>query len=273
MRLSGARLVEVGTTNKTRASDYRAAIGEATGVLLKVHPSNFVQLGFTAEVGPAELADLGRETGVSTMMDLGSGLLLAPAEVAALGLPAEPGVAEVVAAGIDIVTFSGDKLLGGPQAGIICGKAASIEAIRRHPLMRALRPDKLTLAALIATLTIYRDGRPQEHIPALAMLAETADSVRYRADAVCSRIAAALDGAAPDYRVGVRPCDATVGGGAMPQSAVPSWAVAITAATCSGATSRAIHMAMENISLADALLRSRSRCQAPTAPTANAVVR
>jgi len=145
MRLSGARLVEVGTTNKTHAADYERAIGPDTALLLKVHRSNFHMVGFTAEVELGELVALGRARGVPTMMDLGSGCLLPPAEVAALGLPAEPDVRGAVASGVDLVSFSGDKLLGGPQAGVIAGRAAAVALAKKHPLMRAVRPDKLTI--------------------------------------------------------------------------------------------------------------------------------
>jgi len=223
MKLSGARLVEVGTTNKTHARDYQAAITADTGLLLKVHRSNFAVVGFTAEVDLDELVALGRERGVPTMMDLGSGCLLEAAELVALGLPAEPGVRATVATGVDLVTFSGDKLLGGPQAGIIAGRRALVAAVKAHPLMRALRPDKLTIAAVEATLAIYRDRRHGD-IPALAMLSAPADQLRARADDLVARIGAPPVG----LRVAVVSCESAVGGGALPTATLPSWAVALT---------------------------------------------
>ena len=149
LALSRGTLVEVGTTNKTHARDYDAAIGEHTGLLLKVHRSNFAIVGFTAEVTPEEVVAIGRSRGVATMIDLGSGMLVDRATQRRWGLPEEPTVAESVASGADLVTFSGDKLLGGPQAGIVVGtRRRGRTAPSAHPLMRALRPDKLTLAAL-----------------------------------------------------------------------------------------------------------------------------
>ena len=230
MRLSGAHLVEVGTTNKTRIADYAAAVTERTGLLLKVHPSNFAIVGFTEEARPDELAALGREVGVPAMMDLGSGSLLEPAALAAMGLPPEPGVRALVAAGLDVITFSGDKLLGGPQAGILCGRAAWIERCRRHPLMRALRPDKMTLAALEATLALYREGH---RVPAVAMLAAPAEAVRRRAETALARVRVRLAGyiqGAPRIDVALAQCASTVGGGAMPTATLPSWGLALAPA-------------------------------------------
>ena len=221
LALSGATLREVGTTNKTRRADYERAIGERTGMLLKVHRSNFAIVGFTAEVGEAELAALAHARGLPAMVDLGSGCMLDRARQHAAGLPAEPTVAEVVASGVDVVCFSGDKLLGGPQAGILVGTAAAIAAIRSHPLMRALRPDKLTLAALCATLALYRDGRDRE-VPVVARLEADPAALRARADALAAAIAAAGGPA-----VTVEASVATVGGGAMPTASLPSWAVVV----------------------------------------------
>ncbi|MBL8623327.1 MAG: L-seryl-tRNA(Sec) selenium transferase [Myxococcales bacterium] len=221
LALSGATLREVGTTNKTRLADYERAIGERTGMLLKVHRSNFAIVGFTAEVGEAELAALAHGRGLPAMVDLGSGCMLDRARQHAAGLPAEPTVAEVVASGVDVVCFSGDKLLGGPQAGILVGRAAAIAAIRSHPLMRALRPDKLTLAALCATLALYRDGRDRE-VPVVARLEADPAALRARADALAAAIAAAGGPA-----VTVEPSVATVGGGAMPTASLASWAVVV----------------------------------------------
>jgi L-seryl-tRNA(Ser) seleniumtransferase len=232
MRLSGAALVEVGTTNKTRLRDYQDALTERTALLLKVHRSNFAIVGFTEEVAPAELAALARARGVLSMMDLGSGFLLEPGDLQAMGLPPEPGVAAAIAAGVDLVCFSGDKLLGGPQAGIVCGRADAIARLRAHPLMRALRPDKLTLAALDATLAAYRDRRgpgPVE-VPALAMLGEPEDGVKRRAEAALAALDARLarsPGEALRAHAALAPCRSTVGGGAMPTATLPSWGIAL----------------------------------------------
>jgi L-seryl-tRNA(Ser) seleniumtransferase len=221
LKLSRGVLVEVGTTNKTHARDYERAIGPATGLLLKVHRSNFAIVGFTAEVGPAELVALGRARGVPTMIDLGSGALVDRATQRTWGLPDEPTVAETVASGADLVTFSGDKLLGGPQAGIAVGTRAAIEAARAHPLMRALRPDKLTLAALGATLALYREHRATE-VPANRMLAADAAALRATADALARAI-----GDVAGVTIAVAPCTSTVGGGAMPTAQLASFAVTL----------------------------------------------
>ncbi len=221
LALSRGTLVEVGTTNKTRLSDYARAIGPATGLLLKVHRSNFAIVGFTAEVGCAEVVELGRAHGLPTMVDLGSGMLVDRDLQRAWGLPEEPTVAETVASGADLVAFSGDKLLGGPQAGLLVGKATAIAAAREHPLMRALRPDKLTLAGLSATLALYRDGRATD-VPVARMLARSAAELR----AVAERLAG-LIGTVPGLAVAVEPYTSTVGGGAMPTAQLPSFAVTL----------------------------------------------
>lgn len=221
LALSRGVLVEVGTTNKTHLRDYERAIRPATGLLLKVHRSNFAIVGFTSEVAPGELVALGRARGIPTMIDLGSGALVDRATQRAWGLPDEPTVAETVATGADLVTFSGDKLLGGPQAGIVAGTAAAVEAARRHPLMRALRPDKLTLAALAATLALYRD-RALAEIPALRALGATGDALRASADALAAQI-----GEVPGLAIAVEACTSTVGGGAMPTAELASWAVTL----------------------------------------------
>jgi len=221
LALSRGVLVEVGTTNKTHPKDYEAAISPATGLLLKVHRSNFAIVGFTSEVTAEDLVAIGRARGISTMIDLGSGALFDRATQRRWGLPEEPTVAETVATGADLVTFSGDKLLGGPQAGIAVGTAAAIERARKHPLMRALRPDKLTLAGLAATLALVRDGKLGE-IPTARMLGASVDQLR--ADAVTlARVIGAIDGLA----VAIEPCRGTVGGGAMPTGQLASWAVTL----------------------------------------------
>jgi L-seryl-tRNA(Ser) seleniumtransferase len=216
LRLSGCRMVEVGTTNKTRRSDYEDAIGDGTALLLKVHRSNFAVVGFTAEVAASELAVLAASRGLVSMVDLGSGALVPPDVLRAMGLPAETGVVETVASGVDVACFSGDKLLGGPQAGILVGRAEIIARCRQHPLMRAVRPDKLTLAALEATLALYRDGAAVA-VPTLAMLSTPIDELRERAERLAAHLAAAI----------AVPCLSTVGGGAMPLAELPSWGIAL----------------------------------------------
>ncbi|WP_438616787.1 L-seryl-tRNA(Sec) selenium transferase, partial [Myxococcus llanfairpwllgwyngyllgogerychwyrndrobwllllantysiliogogogochensis] len=177
MRQSGAKLVEVGTTNRTRVADYASVVGAETGLLLKVHRSNFAVVGFTEEASVAELSALGRQRGVPVFQDLGSGALV---PMAGEGLSQEPTVPGVVAAGADVVAFSGDKLLGGPQAGVVVGRSALVSRIKAHPLTRALRVDKLTVAALEATLELYRDGRP-EAVPTYRLLAQSSEELRARA--------------------------------------------------------------------------------------------
>jgi L-seryl-tRNA(Ser) seleniumtransferase len=206
---AGARLVEVGTTNRTRRADYERAIGDATGALLRAHPSNFRQLGFVQEVEIEELCELG----VPVIDDVGSGVLADELEV----LREEPAVRRSVRAGAALVCFSGDKLLGGPQAGLMVGRADAVAAARAHPLARALRLDKLGLAALEATLRLYRDPeQARREIPVLAML--TADDAELRARA--ERLAAAVDGAIVE-------ATAKVGGGALPLLELPGPAVAL----------------------------------------------
>jgi L-seryl-tRNA(Ser) seleniumtransferase len=203
---SGARLREVGTTNRTRVADYEAAIGPETGLLLRVHQSNFRVVGFTEQPALADVAQVAHAHDLPLVDDLGSGALL--------DLGDEPTAAASLAAGADLVCFSGDKLLGGPQAGIIAGRADLVERLRRHPLQRALRADKLTLAALEGTLLLALD-RPDE-IPALRMLRDPADDVRARAQ----RLAAATGGE-------VEETVARAGGGSLPLAELPSFACAL----------------------------------------------
>ncbi len=210
LRQSGARLVEVGTTNRTHPSDYEAAIGEGTALLLKVHRSNFEMIGFTREVELAALAALGHARGVPVVYDAGSGAIRATEA-------GEPPVASFVAAGADVVTFSGDKLLGGPQAGIIVGRRVLVERMRRHPLTRALRPDKLCLAALAATLRLWRDA--PEELPVVRMMAVTVAALAARATRVVETARAA--GVPADAVASV----AKIGGGAAPTRELPSFAV------------------------------------------------
>ena len=214
----GARLVEVGTTNKTRLADYEAAISPRTRILLKVHQSNFRMVGFTAAASLAELAGLARARGLVLLDDLGSGTLARlPGGLAQL----EPTVRESLAAGSDLVAFSGDKLLGGPQAGLLAGRTAIIERLRQHPLMRALRLDKMTLAALEATLRLHADpARAQEEIPVLRMLAQTPAALFARAAALCALLADVCAARVVES-VG------HAGGGALPGQDIASAAVSL----------------------------------------------
>jgi L-seryl-tRNA(Ser) seleniumtransferase len=206
---SGARMVEVGTTNRTRAADYERAIGPETAALLRVHQSNYRIVGFTASVPTDELARIAQRAGLPLVDDLGSGSVL--------DLGSEPTAAASIASGADLVCFSGDKLLGGPQAGIVVGRATLVERLRRHPLQRALRADKLTLAALEGTLALFADPeRARREIPVLRMLDEPVEAVRTRAE----RLAALVGGE-------VEETVARVGGGALPLAEIPSVACAI----------------------------------------------
>ncbi len=230
---AGARLVEVGSTNRTRLADYRKAL-EAPGVvaILKVHRSNFRISGFTEDVGLAELAGLAGEAGVAMLHDVGSGLLVDPA---VLGLPDEPRPGRSVAQGADVAVFSGDKLLGGPQAGLVVGAADVVGPMRSNPLCRALRVDKATLAALEATLRLYRDpDRALTEIPTLRMLRTEPDALEARARALADRVTgfgAAVDAA---------PGQSAVGGGTFPGVELPTWTlrVAPTALTVDALAAR-----------------------------------
>jgi L-seryl-tRNA(Ser) seleniumtransferase len=213
---SGARLVEVGTTNRTHLRDYERAIGPETALLLKVHRSNFAVVGFTAEVSVRELSVLARTRGIALACDAGSGCF-----ASALAGPDEPTVRELVSAGADLVTFSGDKLLGGPQAGIVVGRRAYVEPLRRHPLMRALRPDKLSLAALLATLRLWRDDPAA--VPVLRLASIAAEEIERR----CRSLAAGQ--LANDSRVSVVPTVARLGGGAAPLREIPSFGLRVAA--------------------------------------------
>jgi L-seryl-tRNA(Ser) seleniumtransferase len=218
MQRTGAKLVEVGTTNRTHLRDYEAAIGPDTALLLKVHRSNFRQEGFVAEPPLAELVELGGRRGVPVLHDLGSGLLHPVA-----GTRDEPRLGESLRAGVDVVTMSGDKLLGGPQAGILLGKAVVLDRLRRNPLARAVRVDKFTIAALAATLDLLEDAdRARARIPVLRALEETGERLAARASA----IAGALSGC-PDLRVREVAATSEVGGGAVPAEGLPTTAVAL----------------------------------------------
>lgn len=216
MAASGARLVEVGTTNRTRAQDYRRALGPQTAMILKVHPSNYRVVGFTQSVGLDELAPLAREAGVPLVYDVGSGLLDRYP-----GVPGdEPAVTEALAQGADLVSFSGDKLLGGPQAGVLVGRGDLVERLRRHPLARALRIDKMTVAALEAVLRLYLTGR-REDVPIWELLAVPQRRLLSRARALASVFEGAV----------ARKGQAVAGGGSLPGWAIPSAEVLVPVAS------------------------------------------
>ncbi|MBL8914934.1 MAG: L-seryl-tRNA(Sec) selenium transferase [Archangium sp.] len=219
MRQSGAGMIEVGTTNRTRLDDYANAITDQTALLIKVHRSNFALVGFQEEVTVRELAKLGHERAVLTYVDLGSGLAK---PLHGEGLSGEATVASVVAQGADVVSFSGDKLLGGPQAGVIVGKRDVLARLKKHPLNRALRIDKLTVAALEATLELYRDGREDE-LPVRAALTASLETLHIRA----TRLALLLGTGVKHRVVETR---GRVGGGSMPLADPPSWAVVLEGA-------------------------------------------
>jgi L-seryl-tRNA(Ser) seleniumtransferase len=217
MRQSGARMVEVGTTNRTHIRDYLTAITDATALLLKIHTSNFAIVGFTADASVAEMASLGQSTGIPVMLDAGSGCLV---DLSPYGIGGEPTVRQYLEAGADMVTFSGDKLLGGPQAGLIAGKRRYIEPLKRHPLLRALRMDKLNLAALEATLRLYRDERRAlSSIPTLRMLTMSADELVKRAGSISRKLRKTLP---TSVTLVTHPGESSAGGGSFPLLQLPT---------------------------------------------------
>jgi L-seryl-tRNA(Ser) seleniumtransferase len=222
MAKSGARLVEVGATNRTHLFDYEKAISPDTSLLLRVHTSNFRVIGFTSEVSAEEMVSLARKNGLLVMEDLGSGCLL---DLSQYGLPREPTVQEIVKAGVDVVTFSGDKLLGGPQAGIIVGRRDVIERIKKNPMNRALRIDKFTLSSLEIILREYYDiGAALKNIPTLSMLTLPPEEIRLRAQKILRRIKKKLAGHCDTALIATT---SRVGGGAMPEYNLKSWAIAL----------------------------------------------
>jgi L-seryl-tRNA(Ser) seleniumtransferase len=220
LRQSGARLLEVGTTNRTHPTDFENAIGVETAALMRVHASNFRQIGFVSMPSLAELVEIAHAASIPqrplVIDDLGSGTLL---DTAPYGLAAEPTVQQSVAAGADLITFSGDKLLGGPQAGLIVGTREAVAILRRHPMARALRVDKMTLAALDATLRSYARGRAVEEIPVWQMIAATAESLQARAERWRERLAS--------IPAVVIPGESTVGGGSLPGETLPTFLLAL----------------------------------------------
>lgn len=225
MRQSGATLIEVGTTNRTHPRDYISAITEETGLLLKVHTSNFAVVGFTADVDTAAMARIGRESGIPTMVDAGSGSLL---DLSRFNIRGEATIQEYLQAGADIVTFSGDKLLGGPQAGLIVGRRDLVEKMKRHQLLRPLRIDKLTLAALEATLRLYRDERKAlAEIPTLRMLTIPLDVLSRQARRMVRRLRSLL----PDQiTLSLQDGFSSPGGGSFPLLQLPSRLIEIVVA-------------------------------------------
>jgi L-seryl-tRNA(Ser) seleniumtransferase len=212
---SGAALVEVGTTNRTRPLDYEKAVTDKTALLMRVHSSNFKQIGFTESASLESLSEIAHAHNVYLVDDLGSGALV---DTTQFGLEHEPTVQESLSAGCDVVAFSGDKLLGGPQAGILVGKRALIDSLKRHPLSRAIRADKLCLAALSATLDHYRRGESLVHVPILQMLSQSVDDVRQTAQGWANQLgdqAAVLDG------------ESTIGGGSLPGATLPTTLLAL----------------------------------------------
>lgn len=220
LRQSGCRLVDVGTTNRTYARDYADAITDDTAAFLKAHASNFRVEGFTAAVDERELVALGESAGIPVLHDVGSGALL-PTE--SYGLAHEPMPQEAIAAGIGLVFFSGDKLLGGPQAGIVVGKRELVGRLERHPLARAVRIDKMSLASLTATLTHYLSGNAESQVPVWQMIAAHPDAVRARAQTWQETVAASVG-----YETAVVPARSAVGGGSLPGETLPSWALSIS---------------------------------------------
>ncbi len=222
MAAGNVKLVEVGTTNKTHLEDYRRAITPETALILKVHTSNYRIVGFTEAVPGGELSALGKEHNIVVLEDLGSGLLI---DLSQYGLPPEPTVREALKTGIDVLTVSGDKLLGGPQAGLIVGKREYIDRLRKHPMARALRLDKMTLAALEATLRLYLDPEQAlKEIPTLQMLSQKESDIQSRCDALLLQIKNRIGTLA---QLEVVPTHTTVGGGALPLAELPGFAIAL----------------------------------------------
>ncbi len=229
MREAGCRLVEVGTTNRTHLADYERAIGPETGLIMKVHCSNYAVQGFTKSVGMGELVALGHKHGLPVIEDLGSGTLV---DLRRYGLPYEPTAAASIKAGADIVTFSGDKLLGGPQAGFIAGRKDLVARIAKHPMKRALRLDKIRLAAIEATLRLYADPEIlRAKLPTIRLLARPAEEIREGAERVLPAIAVHVP---PGLKAEIAPCHSQIGSGALPLDLMPSVAITFAAKQARG---------------------------------------
>ena len=238
MESSGCTLVEVGATNRTHLKDYRSAISAKTALLMKVHTSNYRLQGFTQSVDEKTLAELAHEHGLPCMVDLGSGCLV---DFTALGLPGEPQASEYIANGVDLITFSGDKLLGGPQCGIIAGKKSLVERICKNPLKRALRVDSMILAALSEVLKLYRHPDSlTATLPTLRQLTRPANQIEAQAVRLCDELAGHLPAT---FRVATTPCLSQIGSGALPVETLPSFAIAIESAA--GQDSDLRRLAME----------------------------
>jgi len=223
MEKSGAILREVGTTNRTRISDYERAISERTKLILRVHPSNYRVIGFTERPSVQQIADLARRAGVPSFEDLGSGCLI---DLSPYGVKDEPVVSESLEAGISVVSFSGDKMLGGPQAGIIAGSSATIERVRKNPLMRALRVDKMTYAAIEATLRLYERGVARTEIPVIRAIAATREEVGERATRFCESVVRLTNG---NLKAVLQDGASVIGGGSAPEVKLPTVLVALEA--------------------------------------------
>jgi L-seryl-tRNA(Ser) seleniumtransferase len=232
MERAGVRLHEIGTTNRTHLSDYESAIGPDTALLLKVHRSNFEQRGFIAEADVHELAELAHRRGIPLVEDLGSGTLL---DLGSVGLPEEAHAPSRLRLGVDVVCFSGDKLLGGPQAGILLGDRASIDAMRRNPLARALRIDKLTVAALDATLDLMLDEQRASEIPVVSGLRASAAELEPRAQRLLEKLRTVIGAG---WRARVEASEAAVGGGSLPEHRLPGWAVVLEGPKVQGLAAR-----------------------------------
>jgi L-seryl-tRNA(Ser) seleniumtransferase len=242
MTAAGATLVEVGTTNRTHPRDYEQAITPRTGLIVKVHTSNYQVQGFTASVDEATLAPIAHAAGLPLMTDLGSGALV---DLSSYGLPAEPLPQAMLAAGCDVVTFSGDKLLGGPQAGLIVGSRAAIGRIRKYPMKRALRLSKLPLAALEATLRLYlRPERLAQDLPTLRLLTRPAEQIAALAQRLRPEVATAV---APRFTVETVTLQSQIGSGSLPVERLPSAGLAVTAADGRGRTLDALATALRGL--------------------------
>lgn len=243
MLQAGCELTEVGTTNRTHLKDYRQAINENTALLMKVHTSNYAIQGFTSAVEEAELVTLGRETGVPVITDLGSGSLI---DMTAYGLPAEPMPQKLIADGVDLVSFSGDKLLGGPQAGIIVGKRELIEQLQNHPLKRALRCGKMTLAALDATLQLYQQpDKLAQALPTLRHMTRTEAEIRACAERLLPPLQQRF---AKQFNVSITPCQSQIGSGSLPVDRLPSIAITLMPHSSKGGELEALSQQCRSLS-------------------------